>query len=129
MCLLLVKCQSNSHTPLPDDINLSEKAEQILTREINNNDPYGEDSPLLRGQYPYPVIFEPIRHIKLSQSTYKVTSFIDFTPHIQAFENFEKYLDDLSKDLNGTDKVAAMNFLEGDFREKYKQLVKERNQN
>ena len=82
----------NSHTPLPTDYILSEKAEQILTQEINNVNPYGEESPLLQGQYPYPVVFEPIRHIKLSRSTYKVTSFIDFTPHIRAFDSFEKYL-------------------------------------
>ena len=29
-----------------------------------------------------PVIFEPIRNIKLSRATYKVTSYIDFKPYL-----------------------------------------------
>ena len=97
----------------------SEKTEQILTREINNNDPYREDSPLLQGQYPYPVIFEPIKHIKLSRSTYKVVSFIDFTPHIRAFENFEQYLNDLTNDMNSTDRLGILEHIQRRFQEDY----------
>ena len=101
--------------PLPPDYTLSEKTEQILTQEINNNDPYREDSPLLQGQYPYPVIFEPVKHIKLSRSTYKVVSFIDFTPHIQAFNNFEQYLDDLTKDMNSTERLGVLEYIQKKF--------------
>ena len=115
----------NSHTPLPTDYILSEKAEQILTQEINNVNPYGEESPLLQGQYPYPVVFEPIRHIKLSRSTYKVTSFIDFTPHIRAFDSFEKYLDDLSRDMNDTSKMGILQHLKETFKEDFSKLKKE----
>ena len=114
----------NSHTPLPEEYSLSEKAEQILTQEINNVNPYGEESPLLQGQYPYPVIFEPIRHIKLSRSTYKVTSFIDFTPHIKAFKNFEKYLDDVSNDMNDTSKMGILEHLQETFGEDFGRLKK-----
>ena len=103
----------NSHSPLPPKYTLSQKAEQILSEEINNLNPYGENSTLLQGQYPYPVIFEPIRHIKLSRSTYKVTSFIDFTPHIKTFESFEKYLDALSRDMNDTETLGALNYIPG----------------
>ncbi|MCG8621721.1 MAG: hypothetical protein MJE68_06945, partial [Proteobacteria bacterium] len=104
--------KSNSHTPLPDETEFLKKTEKILTKDIDNMEPYDKSSPLLQGQYPYPVIFEPIRHIKLSRSTYKVTSFLDFTPHIKAFENFEKYLDDLSRDMNDTDRVQALQHIQ-----------------
>ena len=102
----------NSHSPLPPVYTLSEKTERILAQEINNLDPYTEDSPLLQGQHPYPVIFEPIKHIKLSRSTYKVVSFLDFTPHIRTFESFERYLDDLSKDINDTDRLGALEYVQ-----------------
>ena len=35
-----------------------------------------------------PVIFEPQRKIKLSRSTYKVTSYVDFKPYKQSFKQF-----------------------------------------
>ena len=79
----------------------------------------------MQGQYPYPVVFEPIRHIKLSRSTYKVTSFIDFTPHIRAFDSFEKYLDDLSRDMNDTSKMGILQHLKETFKEDFSKLKKE----
>ena len=112
----------NSHSTLPPEYTLSQKAEQILSKEINNLNPYGENSPLLQGQYPYPVIFEPIRHIKLSRSTYKVTSFIDFTPHIITFESFEKYLDDLSRDMNDTERLGALDYIQASFRKEFDKI-------
>ena len=111
------------HThPFPPKYTLSQKAKQILSKEINNLNPYRENSPLLQGQYPYPVIFEPIRHIKLSRSTYKVTSFIDFTPHIRTFENFENYLDDLSRDMNDTGRLGALDYIQASFREEFDKI-------
>ena len=112
----------NSHSPLPPKYTLSQKAKQILSKEINNFNPYSENSPLLQGQYPYPVIFEPIRHIKLSRSTYKVTSFIDFTPHIRTFESFEKYLDDLSRDMNDTERLGALDYIQTSFRDEFDKI-------
>ena len=41
----------------------------------------------------YPVIFEPLQNVQTSRSTYKVTSFIDFTPYLEYFQQFEKYLE------------------------------------
>ena len=35
-----------------------------------------------------PVIFEPQWKIKLSRSTYKVTSYVDFKPYKQSFKHF-----------------------------------------
>ena len=112
----------NSHSPLPPKYTLSQKAEQILSKEINNLNPLGENSPLLLGQYPYPVIFEPIRHIKLSRSTYKVTSFIDFTPHIKTFKSFEKYLDDLSRDMNDTERLGVLDYIQASFRKEFDKI-------
>ena len=81
-----------------------------------------KNSPLLQRQYPYPVIFEPIRHIKLSRSTYKVTSFIDFTPQIRTFESFERYLDDLSRDMNNTERLGALDYIQASFREEFDKI-------
>lgn len=48
--------------------------------------------PISEGRGKYPVIFEPLQNIQASRSTYKVTSFIDFEPYLQYFQNFETYL-------------------------------------
>ena len=42
-----------------------------------------------------PVIFEPIRNIKLSRATYKVTSYINFEPYLLNFMKFNEYLQPL----------------------------------
>ena len=34
-----------------------------------------------------PVIFEPIRNIRLRRATYKVTSYINFDPYLTNFDN------------------------------------------
>ena len=39
-----------------------------------------------------PVIFEPQRKIKLSRSTYKVNSYIDFKPYKETFKQFGHYM-------------------------------------
>ena len=46
----------------------------------------------MEGRGKYPVIFEPLQNVQTSRSTYKVTSFIDFEPYLQYFQNFEVYL-------------------------------------
>ena len=45
------------------------------------------------GHGKYLVIFEPLQNVQTSRSTYKVTSFIDFTPYLEYFHQFEKYLE------------------------------------
>ena len=47
-----------------------------LTQKIDNSNPYQSIQPILPGQQAYPVQFEPLAHIRLSRSTYKVTTFI-----------------------------------------------------
>ena len=56
---------------------------------INNANPY-QGVTVTEGHGKYPVIFEPLQNVQTSRSTYKVTSFIDFTPY---FQQFEKYLE------------------------------------
>ena len=48
-----------------------------LTQKIDNSNPYQSIQPILPGQQAYPVQFEPLAHIRLSRSTYKVTTFIE----------------------------------------------------
>ena len=61
------------------------------TYTIDNQSPY-QGMPITEGRGKYPVIFEPLQNIQASRSTYKVTSFIDFEPYLQYFQNFEVYL-------------------------------------
>ena len=67
---------------------------------------------VLSGQCVYPVLFEPIKQIKLSRSTYKVMSFLDFSPYIKTFESFEKYLESLTRDVEDYDKAGALKYLQ-----------------
>ena len=46
-----------------------------------------------------PVIFELQRKIKLSRSTYKVTSYVDFKPYKQSFKQFGQYMGKFLVDL------------------------------
>ena len=107
----MVGIQTNTHTTI--DPKIITKVEELLTREINNENPYlGEQPVMLQGQKAYPVLFEPIKYIKLSRSTYKVTSFLDFTPYIRTFNSFENYLKSLTADLDDYDKVGGLKYLQ-----------------
>ena len=55
-----------------------------------------------------PVIFEPQRKIKLSRSTYKVTSYVDFKPYKQSFKQFGQYIDKLLVDLQDPHYVSTL---------------------
>ena len=46
-------------------------------QSIDNEDVYRQTK---LGQYKYPVIFEPMRNIRLSISSYQVTTFVDLNP-------------------------------------------------
>ena len=50
-------------------------------------------------KWTHSVIFEPQQKIQLTHSSYIITSFLDFQPFINGFQNFNKYLDDLWTDL------------------------------
>ena len=56
--------------------------------------------PQNKNEWVHPVIFEPQPKIKLTQSSYKVTSFLNFQPFLKGFQSVYQYLEDLIKDLN-----------------------------
>ena len=60
-----------------------------LTQKIDNSNPYQSIQPILPGQQAYPLQFETLAHIRLSRSTYKVTTFIEFKPYKKSLQ--EKY--------------------------------------
>ena len=56
--------------------------------------------PQNKNKWVHPVIFEPQPKIQLTQSSYKVTSFLNFQPFLKGFQSVYQYLEDLIKDLN-----------------------------
>ena len=82
-----------------------------LTQRIDNSNPYQSIQPVLPGQQPYSVQFEPLAHIRLSRSTYKVTTFIEFKPYLDSFRKFQEYLETFLTDLADPEKVAAFSHL------------------
>ena len=74
------------------------------TTILNPQQPFGheemsEEHKIKVGNRIEPVIFEPQWKIKLSRSTYKVTSYVDFKPYKQSFKQFGQYIDKLLVDL------------------------------
>ena len=55
-----------------------------------------------------PVIFEPQRKIKLSRSTYKVNSYIDFKPYKETFKQFGHYINRFIIDLHDPHYVSTL---------------------
>ena len=55
-----------------------------------------------------PVIFEPQRKIKLSRSTYKVTSYVDFKPYKQSFKQFGQYIGKFIIDLHNPNYISTL---------------------
>ena len=78
-------------TPTVNTDTLGERYEPGL-HTINNVNPY-QGLTVAEGHGKYPVIFEPLQNVQTSRSTYKVTSFIDFTPYLDYFRQFEGYLE------------------------------------
>ena len=56
--------------------------------------------PQNKNEWVHPVICEPQPKIQLTQSSYNVTSFLDFQPFLKGFKSVSQYLGDLIKDLN-----------------------------
>ena len=67
-----------------------------------------EIEPLKAGELIEPIVFELKRKIRLSRSTYKVNSYIDFRPYQDSFKNFEAYIHRFSRDLQDTDYIGAL---------------------
>ena len=60
--------------------------------QLYGNEEMSEDYEIKVGNKIEPIIFEPQCKIKLSRSTYKVTSYVDFKPYKQAFKQFGQYI-------------------------------------
>ena len=56
--------------------------------------------PQNKNKWVHPVIFKPRPKIQLTQSSYKVTSFLDYQPFLKGFQSVYQYLEDLIMDLN-----------------------------
>ena len=56
--------------------------------------------PQNKNNWGHSVIFEPQLKIQLTQSSYKVTSFLDFQPFLQGFQSVAEYLNDLIADID-----------------------------
>ena len=82
-----------------------------LSQKIDNTNPYQNIQPILPDQQAYPVQFEPLAHIRLSRSTYKVTTFIEFQPYINSFRKFQTYLETFLTDLTDSQRISAFRLL------------------
>ena len=56
--------------------------------------------PENRQEWLNPVIFEPQNKIQLTHSTYQVTTFLDFAPFINGFNNVQNYIKNFKKDIH-----------------------------
>ena len=94
MCFVLIKQVAMVPIPSTDDPDtfVARERYELGVHTINNANPY-QGVTVTEGHGKYPVIFEPLQNVQTSHSTYKVTSFIDFTPYLEYFQQFEKYLE------------------------------------
>ena len=56
--------------------------------------------PQNKNKWVHPVIFKPQPKIRLTQSSFKVTSFLDFQPFLDGFMSVYHYLENFKADLN-----------------------------
>ena len=96
--------------PLSHNENQKDFATNLPNRGNANelDDEMSEVEPLKAGELIEPIVFEPKRKIRLSRSTYKVNSYIDFRPYQDSFKKFETYIHRFSRDLWDPDYVGAL---------------------
>ena len=75
----------------------------------------------------YPVIFEPIRNIKLSISSYQVTTFVDLEPCSDYFRNYDKYINDFLTDLTEQSKMSFLAKFHESFRDNFETYIQGQN--
>ena len=88
------------------------------------DDEMSEIEPLKAGELIEPIVFEPKRKIRLSRSTYKVNSYIDFRPYQDSFKRFETYIHRFSRDLWNPDYVGALVNMHRIKEENYEYILK-----
>ena len=91
----------------------NQRRHKLETTTIPNPQPFGheemsEEHKIKVGNRIEPVIFEPQWKIKLSRSTYKVTSYVDVKPYKQSFKQFGQYIGKLLDDLRDPHYVSTL---------------------
>ena len=76
--------------------------------QLYGSEGMSEEHDIKVGNKIEPIIFEPQRKIKLSRSTYKVTSYVDFKPYKQAFKQFGQYIRKFLADLHDPQYVDTL---------------------
>ena len=76
--------------------------------QFYGNEEMSEEHEIKVGNKIEPIIFEPQSKIKLSRSTYKVTSYVDFKPYKQAFKQFGQYIRKFLADLRNPHYVNTL---------------------
>ena len=61
--------------------------------------------PVKPNQWVYSLIFEPLAKVKLTRSSYQVTTFLDFQPFIDEFEKVNDYIKQFKKDMDNPEYV------------------------
>ena len=77
-------------------------------QELLEREEMSEEHKIKVGNRIVPVIFEPHRKIKLSRSTYKVTSYVDFKPYKQSFKQFWQYIGKFLVDLHDPNYISTL---------------------
>ena len=72
----------------------------LVTAVVACQDYQSPDPPLNQNEWVHPVMFEPQNKIRLTRSTYKVTTFVDFEPLLSGFLNVHAYLDAFRADVS-----------------------------
>ena len=99
--------------PLAETENNQRGYKLETTTPLNPQQPFeheemSEEHKIKVGNRIESVIFEPQRKIKLSRSTYKVTSYVDFKPYKQSFKQFGQYIGKLLVDLHDPHNVSTL---------------------
>ena len=76
--------------------------------QLYGSEGMSEEHDIKVGHKIEPIIFEPQHKIKLSRSTYKVTSYVDFKPYKQAFKQFGQYIRKFLADLHDPQYVDTL---------------------
>ena len=99
--------------PLAAAKNDQREYRQKTTTTPNQQGPFehegmSEEHKIKVGNRIEPVIFEPQWKIKLSRSTYKVTSYLDFKPYKESFKQFGQYIGKFLVNLQDPNYVCTL---------------------
>ena len=110
LLLAALKLLTMHGLPLSHNGNQKDFATNLPNKGNANelDDEMSEIEPLKAGELIEPIMFELKKKIRLSRSTYKVNSYIDFRPYQDSFKKFEAYIHRFSRDLQDPDYIGAL---------------------